>query len=136
LLLRRFLLWFITKIFKKFKDLILVYCHQKGGPTNPLNATNVPTCLDSDESFLAQKQVTTLINFGKLSSLTLWSLPDGDFVHTYSTEMSAGARASSFTPIVCNYTSTQMHTTSTKANPFKTEPQKQSLRVCPLSLSF
>jgi len=50
--------------------------------------------------------------------------------------MSAGARASSFIPTDCNFTSAQMHTTSTEANPFKTEPQQQSLKVCPLSLSF
>ncbi len=46
-------------------------CHQKGGSTNPLNVTDVPTCLDSDESFLAQKQQTTLINFGRVSSVIL-----------------------------------------------------------------
>ncbi len=44
-------------------------CHQKGGPTNPLYVTDVPTCMDSDESFLAQRQKTTLINFGRVSPL-------------------------------------------------------------------
>ncbi len=49
---------------------------------------------------------------------------------TNSTETSAGARASSYTPTVCNYTSTQMHNTSTAAISLSTELRKQSLRVC------
>ncbi len=30
-------------------------CHQKGGPTNPLNMTDDPTCLNSNECFLTLK---------------------------------------------------------------------------------
>jgi len=53
-----------------------MFCHQKGGPTNPHNVTDDPTCLDSNGSFLGQKQTTTLSNFGRVSSPTLRSLPD------------------------------------------------------------
>jgi len=122
----------INKIITKFWNPVT----EKGGPTNPHNVTDDPTCLDSDGSFLGRKQTTTLINFGRVSSRTLRSLPDGDLIHSCSTEMSAGARASSFTSTHCNFTSTHMHTTSTKANPFKTEPQQQNLRVSLLSLSI